>query len=206
MPSPPGPDTDQLLADASRGDATTRGRLLERHRHRLRQMVAVRMDRRLAARVDPSDVVQEALADAAGQLDQYLRERPLPFYPWLRRLTCLRLATAYRRHVQAGRRRVTQEEPPALPDESVLELAERLVSPHSGPSGRMQRQERSARVWTALEKLPDHDREILVLRFLEDLSTAEAAAVLGVGEGAVKMRVMRALQRLRALLDGGDMP
>jgi RNA polymerase sigma-70 factor (ECF subfamily) len=206
MSSPPSPDTDQLLADASRGDAAARSRLLERHRRRLRQLVALRMDRRLAARVDPSDVVQEALAEAAAQMDQYLREQPLPFYPWLRRLTCLRLADAYRHHVQARRRTVTQEEPPALPGESVVELAERLVSPQGGPSARLRRRERSERVRAALEKLPERDREVLVLRFLEDLSTAEAAAVLGVGEGAVKMRVMRALQRLRDLLDEGDLP
>jgi RNA polymerase sigma-70 factor (ECF subfamily) len=206
MPKPPGPDTDQLLADASRGDAAARGRLLERHRRRLRQMVAVRLDRRLAARVDPPDVVQEALAEAAAQMDQYLRERPLPFYPWLRRLTGLRLAAAYRRHVQARRRSVSQEEPPPLPDEAVLELAERLVCPHSGPSARLRRRERGERVRAALEKLPGPDREVLVLRFLEDLSTADAAAVLGVAEGAVKMRVFRALQRLRDLLDEGDLP
>jgi RNA polymerase sigma-70 factor (ECF subfamily) len=206
MPRPPDPDTDQLLADASRGDADARGRLLERHRGRLRHIVAVRLDRRLAARVDPSDVVQEALAEAAAQLDSYLRERPLPFYPWLRRLACLRLADAYRRHVQARRRSVTQEEPPPLPDESVLELAERLVSPHSGPSAPLGRRERGQQVRAALEKLPERDREVLVLRFLEDLSTAEAAAVLGLGEGAVKMRVIRALQRLRDMLNEGDVP
>src|SRR5204862_1794322 len=82
---PPEPDTEQLLAAASQGDATARGRLLERHRPRLKRMVAVRLDRRVAARVDPSDVVQETLAVAARGLDDYLRDRPLPFFPWLRR-------------------------------------------------------------------------------------------------------------------------
>src|SRR5438552_3696203 len=119
MAKPPGPDTDQLLADASRGDGDARGQLLERHRSQLRRMVAVRLDRRLAARVDPSDVVQDALAEAAVQLEKYLRDRPMPFYPWLRRLAYLRLADAYRRHVQAGQRSVNREEPSALPGESV---------------------------------------------------------------------------------------
>ena len=46
-----------------------------------------------------------------------------------------------------------------------------------------------------------------MLRYLEDLSTVDAASVLGVGEGAVKMRLLRALQRLRDLLDrSGDAP
>jgi DNA-directed RNA polymerase specialized sigma24 family protein len=70
-------------------------------------MVAVRLDRRLLARVDPSDVVQEALADADRRLDEYLRERPVAFYPWLRRLAEEQLVNVYRRHVGAARRSVT---------------------------------------------------------------------------------------------------
>ena len=64
-------------------------------------MVAVRADPRLAARVDPSDVVQEALMDAAGKLGRYLATKPLPFYPWLRQLALERLVNLHRRHVQA---------------------------------------------------------------------------------------------------------
>jgi RNA polymerase sigma-70 factor (ECF subfamily) len=205
MTKAPGPDTDQLLASASRGDATARGRLLERHRPRLKRMVAVRLDRRLAARVDPSDVVQEVLLDAAAQMDNYLRDRPIPFYPWLRRLAAGRLADAYRRHVRAKRRSVGREEPPGLPDESAAELADRLVAHRSGPGAGLSRRERRDAVRTAVDRLPDRDREVLVLRFLEDLSTADTAAVLEVGEGAVKMRVVRALGRLRDLL-GEDRP
>ena len=53
------PDTEKLLDRAGAGDWTARQQLLMRHRNRLRQMVALRIDRRMAARVDPSDVVQE---------------------------------------------------------------------------------------------------------------------------------------------------
>ena len=57
----------------------------------------------------------------------------------------------------------------------------------------------------ALEQLADRDCEVLVLRYLEQHSTAETAAVLGLGDGAVKMRLLRALQRLRDILQGeGD--
>jgi RNA polymerase sigma-70 factor (ECF subfamily) len=201
------PDTDRLVEAASRGDAEARGGLLERFRRRLKRMVAVRLDRRLAARVDPSDIVQEALLEATSRLDEYLQERPLPFYPWLRRIAWDRLADAHRRHLHAGRRSVGREGPPALPGDSVLELAERLLSPASvGPSARLRRQERRDRVRTALERLPERDREVLVLRHLEDLPTAEAAAVLGISEGAVKVRLLRAVQRLRDLLDREDLP
>ena len=199
------PDTEHLLERAGRGDPAAAGQLLERHRGRLKRMVAVRLDRRLAARVDPSDVVQETLAEAARRLPDYLRDRPLPFYPWLRRLTADRLAVLYRRHVRAANRAVAREEPP-LPDRSALALADRLFARQSNPSARLRRQERRDRVRSALAALPDRDREVLVLRYLEDLSTADAAAVLGVGEGAVKMRLVRALQRLRDHLDEEDLP
>src|SRR5262245_55398443 len=76
-------DTELLLQRAGRGDPSARAQLLDRYRGRLRQVVACRLDRRLAARVDPSDVVQEALADADRKLGGFLRDRPLPFYPWL---------------------------------------------------------------------------------------------------------------------------
>src|SRR5262245_29457747 len=61
----PNPDTDVLLDQAERGDQRARDLLLARYRDRLRRMVALRLDRRLAARVDPSDVLQESLAEAA---------------------------------------------------------------------------------------------------------------------------------------------
>ncbi len=79
------PETEELLQKASGGGPALQ-LLLERHRKRLRRMVAVRLDSRLAPLVDPSDVVQEALGDASRKLDDFLRERPLPFYTWLRRL------------------------------------------------------------------------------------------------------------------------
>ncbi len=164
-------------------------------------MVAVRFDPRLAARVDPSDVVQETLAEAAAGLDRYLRERPLPFYPWLRQLAQRRLIELYRRHVQARRRSVTREVgPPGLPDHSALALADRLFARTSSPSAGLRRQERRDRVRAALAALPEQDREVLVLRILEALPTRDTAAVLGISEVAVRSRQVRALDRLKALL------
>src|SRR5436305_2971842 len=113
-----GPDTDVLLDRAAAGDGDARRQLLDRHRRRLRRMIAVRLDRRLAARIDPSDVVQEALAAADQKLSAYLRQRPVPFYPWLRQLAWERLIELHRQHIYAQKRSVTREEAqdPALPD------------------------------------------------------------------------------------------
>jgi RNA polymerase sigma-70 factor (ECF subfamily) len=198
------PDTEQLIQQASQGDVAARQQLLVRHRDRLRKMVRVRMDRRLAARVDPSDVVQEALADAAGKMSDYLRRRPLPFYPWLRRLAWERLVKLHRRHIRAAVRSVSREDPglPALPDESALELAQRLAAPGTSPSHHLVREELRGRVQAALAQLSETDREVLVMRYLEQLSNAETGAALGISEGAVKMRHLRALERIRGLLAG----
>jgi RNA polymerase sigma-70 factor (ECF subfamily) len=195
-------DSEPLLRRAGQGDPVARQQLLVRYQQRLRQMVAVRLDRRLAARIDPSDVVQETLAEALQQLSDYLQQPPLPFYPWLRQLAWKRLAALYRRHIRAGKRSVCREEQrsPPLPDESALDLAGRLLAPGSSASARLRREELYGRVQAALAQLPERDREVLVLRHLEQLSTAEIAAVLGITEGAVYTRHLRALERLRGLL------
>src|SRR5262245_41688537 len=105
-------DTERLLTLAADGDPAARERLLGKHRDRLVRAVARRLDRRMAARVDASDVVQDALADADRKLPGYLRDRPLPFYPWLRSLALERLLRQRRRHVGARMRSVEREAEP----------------------------------------------------------------------------------------------
>lgn len=206
----PSDDTGELLDRAGRGDDAARQRLLDRHRARLRRTVAVRMDRRLAPRVDPSDVVQESLAEAARSLDGYLGDRPIPFYPWLRQFACQRLSKLHRHHIGARRRSVGREEPwdLPLPDRSAAELADRLLAAGTSPSRRLMRAELRETVRAALDGLPPRDREILVLRHLEQLSVAEIAATLGLTEAAVKKRQVRALERLRVAMgdDRGEGP
>jgi RNA polymerase sigma-70 factor (ECF subfamily) len=200
-------DTDELLRRVAGGNADARSQLLARHRQRLRHMIEVHLDRRLRPRIDPSDVVQDALAEADQKLSDYARRRPLPFYPWLRRLAWERLVQVHRRHVRAQRRSVRREDQGVLPlpDESAGHLAERLAARGSSPSQRLQHGEVRQRVQQALSQLGEADREVLVLRYLEDLSTAEIAAVLELTESAVKMRQLRALQRLRDLLGDEDL-
>jgi RNA polymerase sigma-70 factor (ECF subfamily) len=202
--TPTAPDTDELLRRSQAGDRHARGMLLQRHRKRLRRMVARRLDRRLAARLDPSDIVQEVLAEADRRLEDYLRQRPLPFYPWLCQLAGDRLADAHRRHVRAGRRSVTREdaEPPGPPGGSAQQLADRLLASGFGASEAFRREELRERVRAALEALAAEDREVLVLRYLEQRPAREVGAALGVSEAVAKKRALRALQKLRALLEG----
>jgi RNA polymerase sigma-70 factor (ECF subfamily) len=205
MTAPDEVDTEQLLMQADHGDQRARDQLLARHRTRLRELIAWRLDRRLAPRVDPSDVVQETLAEAARRLPDYLRDRPLAFYPWLRQLALERLIDVHRYHVGARKRSVRREERslPPLPDESAAELGQRLLARGSSPSARLRRRELGARVQAALARLAERDRELIVLRHLEQMPVRDIAAVLGLSEGAVKMRHLRALERLRGLL--GDL-
>jgi len=198
-----GPDTEELLNRAAQGDRSARDGLMRRHRRRLCRMVGVRMDKRLAARIDPSDVVQEVLAEAQRRLDDYLRERPIPFYPWLRQMAWERLVDEHRRHVKAARRSVTREEMP-LPDASAMNLAELLSADAFGPSEIARRKEVAVQVRAALDMLTERDREVLVLRHLEQMPAREVAATLGLSESAVKSRSLRAMQRLRELLVGGQ--
>ncbi len=199
--------TEALIEDASRGESAARMALLERYRDHLKRMVAARLDRRLAARVDPSDIVQETLADAARRMDEYLVDRPLPFFGWLRQLAGDRVIDAYRHHVLAQRRSIHREsrEPELnLPDDSALELSRRLMASDTSPSNRLIRQERLEEVMQALAALAPRDREVLVMRHLEQLATAEIAEALGISVGAVESRLLRALIRLRGRMEAAS--
>jgi RNA polymerase sigma-70 factor (ECF subfamily) len=191
-------DTEELLRRAGTGDRSAVGRLLERHRGRLRQMVAVRIDPRLATRIDPSDVVQEALAEASQKLPAYLQDRPMPFYPWLRQIAWQRLVHLHTRHIEAQKRTVTREHRYglALSDQSAMQLVDLVTASGTSPSERVIRREMRDRVRRALGALGPQDREVLILRHLEQLTIREIAAVLGIGEAAAQSRYRRAVERL----------
>ncbi|SIO60724.1 RNA polymerase sigma-70 factor, ECF subfamily [Singulisphaera sp. GP187] len=202
-------DTDILLRQVGDGDPEAMGRLLEKYRPRLKQMVAVRLDRRVSSRLDPSDVVRDALADAGMNLGEYLREPPLPFYPWLRRFAMERVIQLHRHHLYTDKRSSLREQTADafLPDETTLQLADMLASSQSTPSQQVIRGELCQQVRQLLDRLAPRDREVLVLRYLEDLSFPEIASAVGLNEGAVKMRHLRALERIRVLLNSnGEVP
>jgi RNA polymerase sigma-70 factor (ECF subfamily) len=195
-------DTDELVRRAAAGDETAVRGLLERHRERLARMVRTRMDPRVRGRIDPSDVVQETLAAASQKMTRYLSEQPLPFYPWLRQIAWEKLCHLHDRHLRAAKRSVLREHffHPDISDESALELAERFIGQSSSPSAEALRHELRQRVRQALDALPEADREVLLLRYLEQLPSREIAIIMGVSEAAVNMRHMRSLQRMRKIL------
>ena len=145
-------ESQALLQQAAAGDQAAAHRLLEMHRDRLRAMIALRLDRRLSARVDPSDVLQETMIQAHQKLPEYLRTQPIPFYPWLRRMAWENIVQLHRQHLLAQARAVTREErfDVALPDQSALDLAERLIAKGSSASRQLMQKELKARVQAAL--------------------------------------------------------
>ena len=199
-------DTTELIGRIGRGDLMAREQLLGRIRARLRNMIASRMDNRLASRVDPSDVVQDALAVADRSLTRYVRDRPIPFVPWLRRLAWERLVEARRRHIGSTRRSVFRE---ATADRRADESGEvddalRKLDDDSSPSRRAILAESRGQVRALLDQLPAQDRQLLVMRYFDQSSVGEIAETLGISPGAVMTRHTRALARLRNRLGTGS--
>lgn len=198
-------DTQQLLASARAGDGTAADALWDRHRAALHRLIAMRLDRKLQARVDVSDVVQESLVEANRRLAEFLRQAPMPFHLWLRQIAQDRLIDAHRRHHVAARRSVDREQPLATPsfaDQSALDLAGQLYDHRElTPAAAMLRREFDQRFRQALTKLDDADHEIIEMRHLEQLSNGEAAQALSLSEAAAGMRYLRAVRRLRSLLE-----
>jgi RNA polymerase sigma-70 factor (ECF subfamily) len=195
------PDTEKLLVLAAAGDRQAIGTLLQSHCQRLCSMVAWHLDRRLAPRLDPSDVVQESLKVAAQRLPDFARDRPMPLYPWLRQITWECLVNLYNHH-RRQKRDVAREEARGLflSDDSVLQVAERFMARGSSPSQQVLRREAQNRLREALGQMSTQDREVLVMWYLEELSVHEIALLLNLSEGGVKSRHRRALERLVKVL------
>jgi RNA polymerase sigma-70 factor, ECF subfamily len=201
--SPDRSETTRLIEQAVRGDQRALGELLGRHRERLRRMVALRLDRRLQGRVDPSDIIQEACLDAARRLPEYHKNPAMPFFLWLRFLAGQRLVDEHRKHLGAAARDAGREISlyrGALPETSSAALAAHLLGALTTPSQAAIRVERKIRLQEALNSLDPIDREVLALRHFEELSNTEAAVVLGLDKSAASKRYARALIRLKAIL------
>jgi RNA polymerase sigma-70 factor (ECF subfamily) len=152
----------------------------------------------MRGRVDASDVVQEAQLEAFRRLPDFLERRPMPFHVWLRKTAYERLLMARRQHVAAGQRALGREVP--LPDRSSLLFAERFLSRGSTPSQQLRRHELARRVHQVLARLTGIDREILIMRNLEERPYQEIACILEIDSAAARKRHGRALIRLHALL------
>jgi RNA polymerase sigma-70 factor (ECF subfamily) len=196
-------DTTRLLEQARAGDPQALNDIFTRHRARLHRMVELRLDRRLQARIDASDVIQEAYVDAVGRLDEYLRDPRYPLFLWLRLIVGERLLKLHRHHLGTQMRDAGLEVSiyrGALPAASSAALAAQLLGKHTSPTQAAVRAERMLRLQDALNTLDPMDREVLSLRHFEEMTLSETALSLGIEESAAAKRYIRALKRLKAIL------
>lgn len=193
-------ETQELLAQARRGESAAVDALLARYREPVRHMIGLRLDRAIAPRVDASDIVQDVLLEASKRLADYLQQPSMPFHLWLRHIARDHIIDAHRRHRAAQRRSVDREQHVAPADPSSVVLAADFIDRELTPATAALRHEMQQRFQEVLGELDEDDREIILLRHFEQLSNQDAAAALGLSEAAAGMRHLRALRRLRALL------
>jgi RNA polymerase sigma-70 factor (ECF subfamily) len=197
-------NTTELLRRLRAGDPQAPAALFAHYRPRLRQMVRLRLDRRLQGRLDPSDVLQEAFLDVARRAPEYVANPTMPVFLWLRFLTGQRLVALHRQHLGTRMRDAGQEVSlyrGALPQASSQSLAAQLLGHLTSPSQAAVRAELQLKLQEALNSLDPLDREILALRHFEELTNNETAAVLGIQKAAASNRYVRALKRLKEILN-----
>jgi RNA polymerase sigma-70 factor (ECF subfamily) len=197
---PDSEDLANLLERAAAGDTAAVAELFSRYRKPLKRMVRLRLSRHLQGRLDDSDILQEALLEAAKRLPEYLHDQPLPFFLWLRHLTGEKLIEAHRRHLGAKMRDAAQEvslHRGAMPAASSVSLAAQLLGRLTSPSLAAIKAETRVRVQEVLNSMDPLDREVLALRHFEQLNNAEVAATLGINESTASSRYLRALKRLK---------
>jgi RNA polymerase sigma-70 factor, ECF subfamily len=194
--------TAHLLDRLRGGDDPAVGEFFDLFRDRLWRMLFVRLDRRIAGRVSPDDVLQEAFLDVARRVGEYLADPAVPVYIWLRFLVVQRMQMIQRMHLGAEMRAVGHEVSldPGPAFASAESMAGRFVGHMTSPSQAAIRNEVRDRLRAALAEMDPLDREVLALRHFEELGNTEAAQVLGISKDAASKRHIRALKRLKEIL------
>jgi len=206
---PDSEQTQELLQQAGDGNLSAINALMDRHRDSLHNMVRMRLDRAIGRRVDASDVVQDVLLEASRRMSDYLKDPRLPYHLWLRQLAKDRIIDLYRRHRVAQRRSVDREQQlqrPAKGDQSSLDMVAAIADQELTPAAAVLKKELQQRFLIALEELSEDDKEIILMRHHEQLTNTEVAQVLELTTAAAGMRYLRALRRLREVLESGSEP
>lgn len=171
---------ERLLVEAAQKDPSRFAELYELNFARVYAYIARRVGDRDAAQDLTSDVFHKALASI-----HTFEWRGVPFAGWLLRIAANMIVDRSKR----GTREITgQEDLPDLPD--------------PGAKPRLVEADESARLFLLVEQLPTDQRRVIGMRFAEEKSIREIAQALGRSEGAVKQLQFRALQNLRARLEG----
>jgi RNA polymerase sigma-70 factor (ECF subfamily) len=202
-------DVSQLLLEARQGNGLALGALLEEYRDYLQRRAGALIGSNLRGVVNPSDVVQQTSLEACQDFRRFEGSTEAQWRAWLRRILAHNLANLVEQHVRAHkrdrRRQVSLERKLAAPDDSAACHDPGVASVQSSPGSQAQRREVAAVLAQKLAQLPEHYRQVLVLRNYEGLSFDEVARHMGRTSGAVRVLWLRALDRLRPLLKEEDL-
>ncbi|MDM8007353.1 MAG: sigma-70 family RNA polymerase sigma factor [Phycisphaerae bacterium] len=196
--------TSSRIARVRAGDTQALVAAFDEYRLRLAKIAFFRLDQRLAGRLDPDDVLQEAYISAAQRCAHVEGDTESALFIWLRLIVVQTLVDMHRRHLGAQMRDAGREIPlhQRSPSESTcLSMTRYLAASVTSPSLAMRRSEFSEQLHHALDRMDPLDREVLALRHFEELTNQEIAEVLGIQQKAASIRYVRALRRLKAILD-----
>jgi RNA polymerase sigma-70 factor (ECF subfamily) len=194
---------EELLQQARAGHADALGRLLEPFRNYLLLLARVQIGRRLQGKFDPADVVQETYLRAHSKFAQFQGQTEAELVGWIRQILASCLAKLVRHYCGTRGRDIRLERDLARAlDQSSRVLDQGLVAGGSTPSQHMARREQALALADALEQLPEHYREVILLHQIEDLNFPEVAERMGRSLDSVKNLWIRALTRLRGILGG----
>jgi RNA polymerase sigma-70 factor (ECF subfamily) len=195
-------DTYALLDRARDGNQLAFEELFKRHRGRLQKAIAMRIDRRLAARVDASDVLQDTYLEAFRRLPKYLQQEKMPFYLWLLWIAREKVLELHRRHLGAEKRAVNREVPLLPVDSSATFVSCIIAGREPSPSQAFAKSELAEKLRKALGQLDNDERDLILWRHFEQLSARDMAQLLQISEAAAGKRYIRAVERLRVILVG----
>lgn len=184
-------DVDEWMAAARCGANDAMGQLLECCRQYLLSVANAELDAHLRAKGGASDLVQETFLEAVRIFDRFHGGSLEELQRWLRAILCNKLATFTRGYRETAKRRIDQEV--GLGGHATYaEPADSIPT----PSSMMMHAEQATALTAALGRLPEHYRQVIVWRQLEDLSFEAIAGRLGRSEAAVRKLWWRALKCL----------
>lgn len=189
-----------LLRNAREGDRQSIGDLLSQYRNYLLLLGISQFQQRLRPRVSPSDVVQDVMLRAHCHFGQFRGQTERELLAWLREILVNSLARFVEQHVRAAKRDIRREISLDTFTAAVgpfPELANQ--APEQAPSECVSLGEQTAQLGELLQRLPEHYREVLVLRNIQGLAFEEVATRLNRSPGATRMLWLRAIEKLRAV-------
>jgi RNA polymerase sigma-70 factor (ECF subfamily) len=173
---------------------------LEHFRDYLRLLTRLQLGQRWKASLDPSDLVQQTLLEAYRQYDRFRGLGDRARGAWLRTILARNVADAIKAEGRRKRDITRQRSLEADFETSSARLGAWLAAEQSTPSEQAVRHEQAVLVASALARLPQSQREALVLHYWQDCSLVEIAAHLDRTPDAVAGLLKRGLKHLRALL------